>query len=151
MKIFNPQQLASLLYEAPDRTKQTIKTIAKRMGGIDAKYLSRQLNPDDPGAKLGVEDFIYFSAVTDLAPLDYIEEVFDRTAFVIPMLNPDQPAPIMKLIAKVSKEYSESINQLAKSLEDGVLEKDEIKQCLKENMDLIKACLKKKAYLKQFV
>jgi hypothetical protein len=147
MNIFNPQQLATLMYETPDRTGQTLKTIAKRMGGIEPKYLSRQLNPDDPGAKIGIEDFVYFTAVTDFEPLNYIEETFGRTAFFIPRLNADDPAPIMKLVAKISKEFGETVQEVAKALEDGVLDKKEIQRCRKENNDLIKACVEMNAYL----
>ena len=149
MNIFKPRHLANLLYETPDRTDQTIKRIAERMGGIDQKYLSRQLNPDDTGAKVGIEDFVYLTDVTDFAALDYIESVFDRVAFPIPKASLTDPAPIMKLVSKISKEFGESIQELGKSLEDGVLDPDEVKRCRQENRDLIKACVEMDANLEK--
>jgi hypothetical protein len=82
--LFNPREFLALIQDAPERTGQTTKQVAARMGEPNANHLGRQINPDDAGAKLGVEDFIYYLAVTDLQALDYIDAAFGRTAFTIP-------------------------------------------------------------------
>ena len=117
MKVFIPQVLAKLLYESPERTGQTLRKVSRRMG-ISEAYLSRQLNPEDPGAKLGVEDFVYLTEVTDLAPLKYIAQAFGQVLVPLPNTGNTTKKEWLKHIAKVSKEAGEVVCQLSGALAD---------------------------------
>jgi hypothetical protein len=138
-KPFNPQILSRLLYEAPDRANKTLRQTADEIG-IDTRYLSRQLNPDDPGAKLGVEDFVHLTGATDTAALDYIEQAFGRVAVPIP--TQDHQANNTQWynhIARISKETGECISVLATALADGDVSKREVAHCMQETYEAIKA------------
>lgn len=139
MKLFNPQVLSKILYDSPNRANKTIKQTAQQMGGIDERYLSRQLNPDDPGAKLGVEDFVYLTAVTDTEALDYIEQAFNRVAVQIPTQCQAHDARWFKHIASITKETGECVCTLADALADGELTRRELNHCIKETYDAIQA------------
>jgi hypothetical protein len=141
LKIFNPRHLLELIYEAMDRTGLTQREAARRMGGIDPKYLSRQVNPDDPGAKMGIEDFVYFSAVTDLEALNYIEAAFNRVAFDIPQTGTEPAAAEWwQSIAKISKEAGESVSAIAEALaNDNYIDSKERQICRNEILDAIRA------------
>ena len=116
---FNPQVLSNLIYEAPERARKTVKKTAREMGGIDERYLARQLNPNDSGAKLGIEDFVYLSAVTDLEALDYIEQAFGRVSVPIPNCKDTEDSHWFKHVAAISKEAGECISTLSGALADG--------------------------------
>ena len=149
MPIFNPQILSRLLYEAPERTGQTLKHTAQRMGGVSDKYLSRQLNPDDPGAKLGVEDFIFFTAVTDFTPLDYIEETFGRVAVPIPQNCNLSQKGWLEHISRVTREAGEAVSALAQAIADEKLTKRERRRCTRETYEAIQALAALWSELKQ--
>ena len=55
----------------------------------------------------------------------------------------------MRMIAKLSKEFSEATGALADSIEDNHFTRQEAEVCLKENRDLIKACLRIDHFLQQ--
>jgi len=137
LKIFNPSVLLEMIYSAPGRTKKTNRVISNEMG-IDEKYLSRQINPDDNGAKMGIIDFIYYISSTDLKPLDYIESIFDRIAIPMNLKNVLKRQDWLKHIAKVSKEAGEAVSVLSDSLaNDGVLDLNEVRKCRKETYEAL--------------
>lgn len=104
MNNYFPQWLAELIYTARRRINLKHHQVAKKMGGVDVKHLSRQINPHDEGAKLGVLDFVYYLAVTDLEPLDYIEQVFGRVAVT--------RGDWLSHIEKITKESAEAVAAL---------------------------------------
>lgn len=138
LKIFNPRQLSQLLYETPDRCGKTIRRIASEMGGMDERYLSRQLNPDDPGAKLGVEDFVYFLSTTDLAPLDLIERAFGRIAIEIPACNQDRKTRL-KHASDISIASGECVSTYLDAIADDRLTDSEREECSAKIYAAIKA------------
>ena len=100
------------------------------------------------GYKLGLVTAIQIMAETgDLSALDRIEDLFGRTAFEIPRVAPGDPAPFMKLLSRLSKEFSETVQEVSSGLANDDLDADETKRCLKEVDDLIKAGIKFKATL----
>jgi hypothetical protein len=130
LTLFNPRILARLIYEAPERSGLTIKDAAQRMGGVSPNYLARQINPDDEAAKLGVEDFVFLSSVTDLEALDYIERALGRVA--CPVMPGMDTVALAHLVAKSTREFGEMLADLAISLEDGVVTASEKEHCLTE-------------------
>lgn len=82
--------------------------------------------------------------------LDMVEEALGRVAFRIPDPPSDRQAPeIMRIISDLGKEFSEAIQAMAKAIEDGRVSRQEAKKCLKENRDLLKACLQIDHYLQR--
>ena len=108
-----------------------------------------------PGYKLGLTTAIMIMKKTgDLRPLDFIEEIFNRTAFEIPHDIPVNPRPLMKMVANLSKEFSETIQSLAYAMDEKsaggeAIVKTEAAACGKEVRDLIKVCIELQAYLKR--
>lgn len=136
--LFNPEIFHTCVRDAPDRTHQTIKAIARRMGGVSEKYLAKQLNPDDCTSKLGVDDFVYYLMVTDLKPLDYLEEVFGRVAVAIPE-GPAERTDWLHHISSVTKEAGDAVSRLAAALADGKVTDRERLECGREVWEAIQA------------
>lgn len=130
-----------------------IKALCDEVGKAEST-LRAELNRQ-PGYKLGIITAIMIMKHTqDLKPLDLIEEMFNRTAFEIPDAAPRDPKPLMKMVASLSKEFSETIQALAFSMDQiseggEAIVKSEAKQCRKEVRDLIKVCIELQAYLKE--
>lgn len=128
-----------------------IKALCDEVGKAEST-LRAELNRQ-PGYKLGLITAIMVMKKTgDLGPLDFIEEMFNRTAFEIPDAAPGDPKPLMKMIANLSKEFSETIQSLAFAIDQmseggEAIVKSEAKQCRKEIKDLIEACIVLQAYL----
>jgi hypothetical protein len=100
------------------------------------------------GYKLGLVTAIQIMAETgDMAALDLIEDLFGRTAFDIPKVEPGDPAPFMKMVSKLSKEFSETVQEIAGGLADDDLDPKETRRCINEVCDLIKAAIQFKATL----
>lgn len=85
------------------------------------------------------------------AALDLIESFFGRVAFDLPRPEPGDMRPVMRMVGSLSREFGESMTALATALDDGRVTPEEAEKCLKENQDLITACVLLKAYLEQFV
>lgn len=130
-----------------------IKALCDEVGKAEST-LRAELNRQ-PGYKLGITTAIQIMKRTrDLKPLDLIEEMFNRTAFEFPASVPSDLKPWMKLIASLSKEFSETIQSLAYAMDNKseggpAIVKTEARQCLKEVKDLIKVCIELQAYLKR--
>lgn len=101
------------------------------------------------GYKLGIWDAVLIMKKTkDLTALDMIEDFFKRVAFPLPSGHAGDPAPLMRIMAEMSKEFGESIEALADSLRDGDINRREAERCLKETGDLVKKCIELEAHLK---
>lgn len=132
MEKLDPRRLAKLIREAPDRKKITIRDLAKKMGGVSSNYLCRMINPDDDGAKLGVEDFVYLLAVTDLEPLDYIELVLGRVAVPEPGPTGTSRRKWHELYATAAVKVAKAQGALALALKDGEVDTDGATKLIKE-------------------
>ena len=130
-----------------------IKALCDEVGKAEST-LRAELNRQ-PGYKLGIITAIMVIKKTgDLRPLDFIEEMFNRTAFEIPDAVPADPKPLMKMVANLSKEFSETIQSLAYAMDQKseggeAIVKSEARQCQKEVRDLIKVCIELQAYLER--
>lgn len=127
-----------------------IKALASDLGKGEST-LRNELT-QQPGYKLGLVTAIQIIKMTDdIKPLDRIESFFGRVAFDLPKPEPGNMRPCMEFVGKLSKEFSEVIEEMATALLDGVMTGKEAKRCLNETCDLIKACVKLKAYLRQYI
>jgi len=127
-----------------------IKALAPEIGKGEST-LRNELT-QQPGYKLGLLDAILIMKKTcNLRPLDKIEEIFHRTAFVIPHPEYNNTIPIMKLVANLSKEFSKTIHLMADALENSAISKKDAKQCLTKNKELIKTCIEVQAYLQKII
>ena len=109
--------------------------------------LRAELNQTE-GYKLGMITAIMIMAKTgDLSALDAIEDVFNRVAFALPVTAPSDPAPIMKLLARLSKEFSETVAKVAWAMQDGEISRKEAWGCLQELDELIKVSVEFKGLL----
>ena len=127
-----------------------LKAMAFELGKTDST-LRNELTQQH-GFKLGILDAILIMKKShDTRPLDTIEEYFNRVAFELPRAERKNMQPVMHYISQMSKEFGENIEQMAEAMKDGVVTSLEAKRCLKENKDLIKACVELQAYLEQFI
>jgi len=90
------------------------------------------------------------SRAAGIQALDKIEEGLGRVAFVIPRAKDTEMQPIMELVAKVSKEFGENMQELATAIQDGKITEQEARDCSKETQDLINACIRLQAFLEQY-
>lgn len=111
--------------------------------------LRSELN-QQPGSKLGLITAIQIMQLTgDLAALDTIEDLFDRVAFKMPKHRDGNPSTVMILASRLSREFGETIEEMADAMADGRLTDDERARCLKELQDLIKVCVELEAFFMQ--
>jgi len=109
--------------------------------------LRAELNQTE-GYKLGMITAVMIMAKTgDLFALDEVEDIFNRVAFDLPVAVPDNSAKLMKLIAKLSKEFSETVQEVAFAMQDNQITKKEASRCLEELDDLIKVSVEFKGVL----
>lgn len=136
MDLFNPQVLWELLHQMPDRSGVALGELA-RAAGKEYKTLSRELFPDDSGAKLGLDTFVYIThRAADFAALDYMESALGRMAFALPRL-PVSSNALLQHLARAGREMGEVIGQIAGDLADGRL--DDPEAALKEISDTAQA------------
>jgi len=127
-----------------------IKALANEIGKGEST-LRNELT-QQPGYKHGlITAILILKKTQDLRALDRIEALFDRVAFQLPRSDSEDMKPIMELVASISKEFGENIQELAKAIEDGKVTKKEARRCHNENKDLIQVCVKLQAYLEQFL
>lgn len=135
----HPDGLKALAYEL------------KREATKAESTLRAELN-QTAGHKLGLVTAVQIMALTgNFKPLDKIETIFGRVAFDLPTARAADPAPLMKMVANLSKEFSETVQEVAQALKDGVLDPDEAKKCLKELNDLVQVAMEFKATLEHIV
>ena len=107
--------------------------------------LRAELNQTE-GYKLGLITSIMIMAKTgDVSALDEVESIFNRTAFDMPNVTPGDPAPLIDLISKLSKNFSQTIQKVAQSLSNNMLKHEETQSCIKELDDLMKVSIEFKA------
>ena len=109
--------------------------------------LRAELN-QTPGYKLGLVTALMIMAKTgDLAALDQIETYFGRVAADLPGTPADDQAPLMNQVSRLSKEFSETVQEVAAAMADNHLDPNEKDRVLAELEDLITASVRFKAYL----
>ena len=127
-----------------------IKALAPEMGKGEST-LRNELT-QQPGYKVGIMDAVLIMKHTrDLRALDRIEEMFHRTAFMIPNPEYNNTIPVMNLVANLSKEFSETIRAMSAALHDGAISKKYATKCLTETRELIKACIEIQGYLQKII
>ena len=113
--------------------------------------LRNELN-QQPGYKLGLVTAVQIMAKTgDLTPLDAVEALFNRTAFPLPDTVPGDLVPVLSHMGRVSKEFSEVLQEVSRAMEDHELSKAEIERCLSEIADLIECSVRFKALLENLL
>jgi len=126
-----------------------MKALAPEIGKAEST-LRAELTQQE-GYKLGLITAINIMGKTyNLKALDIIEAHFGRVAFMVPRQE-GTITQVMKMVASLAKEFSETMGELAAAMADGVVTETEARKCLKENEDLIKICAQLKAYLTQFI
>ncbi|MFH1033829.1 MAG: phage regulatory CII family protein [Pseudomonadota bacterium] len=129
MELFNPQVLWALIHQMPDRSGVSLAGLAQA-AGKEYKTLSREMFPDDAGAKLALDTFVYIThRARDFAALDYMETALGRVAFELPCQAISTDA-LLQHLARMGKEMGEVISQIAGDLADGKL--DDPEAALKE-------------------
>lgn len=131
--------------------KFPMKALATKVKGhvssVRAESTLRNELNQQPGYKLGLITAIQIMEITrDLTALDAIESLFDRVAFKMPKHKDGNPSTIMMLASRLSKEFGETIEEMAAAMEDGKLTEKEKKKCLAELRDLIKVCVELEAF-----
>lgn len=113
--------------------------------------LSNELEERDWG-KLGLRDAMTIlelcldpsapeqSRVAAYKALDMIDAGFNRIAYNIPPTN-HSTTKTLRLVSKFMKESSENFGALADAMDDNEWQKHEVERCLKENRDVMQACL----------
>lgn len=82
--------------------------------------------------------------------LDMIEDSLGRVAFQIPIPVKGDMLPVMAMVGAMSKEFGESIQDMAAALADGHITRKEAQKCMKEIWDVVKECVKLWAYLRDY-
>lgn len=112
------------------------KAIAEELSKPYTTFM-REINPNDQGAKFGVTELVSVTRITnDFTALDYIEHQLDRVAFKVPTALPSH-REINKEINATIKEFSELLQGVTDSMEDGRVTNRELDRCRKEAYDLI--------------
>jgi len=128
--------------------KYPMKALAPEIGKGEST-LRNELTQQD-GYKLGLLTTILIMTKTgDLTALDLIERHFNRVAFPVPRSKSDEPAPIMRLVSRLTVEFGEHMRAMAEALDDGVIDQSEARECLKELEDILEAGVELKAHLEQ--
>lgn len=149
-RAYNPALMADLLYEARERCGKRLRQIAREMGD-EEKYLSRKLNPADEGAHLQVvNDLFFYLAVTDLAPLDYLEACLGRVAVDLPDGAPDSREWLAS-VAAMAKETGEALAEVAEAVADNNVAPDEARRCVKELDEALGALARVRQRIAEFL
>lgn len=122
--LFNPEVLAQLVHEIPDRAGLSLRELALA-AGKEYKTLSREMHPEDTGGKLGLDTFTYITERSrDFLALDYIETALGRVAFQLPAAGQGLSELHLSL-AQAARECGEAVSQLCEDLADGRLDQPE--------------------------
>ena len=121
--LFQPATLFKLIHEIPFRSGVPMEELSEA-AGKGYKTLSREMYPDDAGAKLGLDTLVYITARSrDFAPLDYMETALGRVAFELPRAA--GLGGLHQSMAVAAKECGEVLHQLCRDLADGRLDEPE--------------------------
>ena len=116
--LFQPARLLRLIHEMPQRSGVRLEDLAEA-AGKSYTTLSREMHPDDKGAKLGLVTFTYISdRAQDFLALDYIESVLGRVAFRLP--SAAGLGELHQSMAEAARECADVIQQLCADLADGL-------------------------------
>lgn len=118
--------------------KYPIKALAAEMYDKAESTLRNELTRQ-PGSKLGLITAIDIMRRTgDFSALDDIEAMFDRVAIKIEKPEGSKKEWLLHM-AKIARESSHVVSNLAESMADGFLSANERKLCAKETYDAITA------------
>ncbi|MFH1034381.1 MAG: phage regulatory CII family protein [Pseudomonadota bacterium] len=138
--LFQPATLFKLIHEMPFRSGVSLEDLAEA-AGKGYKTLSREMYPDDHGAKIGLDTLVYITArCQDFAALDYMETALGRVAFELPRAA--GLSGLHQSMATAAKECGDVLQQLCGDLADGKLDEPEL--ALKEISEAAQAlaCLR---------
>jgi len=111
--------------------------------------LRSQLNRQERH-KLGLVTAIKILKYTkDLRPLDQIERILGRVAFRLPEHYTGSLPELSQMVGTLTKEFGEQMQCMGKAMEDGKVDRAEARKCKIELDDVLKACIKLKAYLER--
>ena len=151
MLAYDPREHCEVVAGMIDKAGMTIKQVA-RLIGKDPTTLARELNPSDPGAKLGFTDEVKITAVTGLYDSrDYAEFHLGRCAFLLPRAE-GEFANVFAAAGEATREYGEFMTALAESVapnsEGGAaISPDEAARALDELKDVDQKLAPVRAYL----
>ena len=112
------------------------KAIAEELNKPYSTFM-REINPNDQGAKFGVTELVLVTRITsDFTALDQIERQLGRVAFKVPTALPSHKE-INKEINATIKEFSDLLQEITISMEDGTITGEELDRCRKEAYELI--------------
>ena len=127
-----------------------IKALAPDLGKAEST-LRNELTQQD-GYKLGLlTAYQILKRTKDYRALDRMEILLGRVAFPLPTATHDNMPALMTLAGRLSKEFGEHMQILAKAMEDGAITKKEALECHKELMDMMVVASQLKAYLEQLL
>ena len=127
-----------------------IKALAPDLGKAEST-LRNELTQQD-GYKLGLLTvYQILKRTKDYRALDRMEILLGRVAFPLPTATHDNMPALMTLVGRLSKEFGEHMQALAKAMEDGAITKEEALECHKELMDMMVVASQLKAYLEQLL
>lgn len=127
-----------------------IKALAPEIGKGEST-LRNELNGQE-GYKLGLITAVNIWRLTkDFRSLDRIEHILGRVAFPTPIAEHRNMSPIMRLAARLTKEFGEHMQEIAEAMADGVVTAKEARRCLEELGDVIEACVELQAHLQLYL
>jgi len=125
-----------------------MKALAPDIGKAEST-LRNELTQQD-GYKLGlITSYQILKLTKDFRPLDRLEKLLGRVAFVLPRATATDMPTLMQLTGDLTREFGEHMTALGTGLADGKLDKDEIKLCVKELSEVVDVSIRLKAYLEQ--
>lgn len=83
----------------------------------------------------------------DYTLLDVLEEQVNRVAFTMPVIDEPNCAQDLKVVQKLVKEVGDALQVLAETLEDHIVEDWELQKTLPALDDVIRECVRLKAWL----
>lgn len=123
-----------------------IKALAPEIGKAEST-LRNELTQQE-GYKLGLVTFFQILKRTkDYRALDRLEKLLGRVAFEVPNVSLTDIPTLMQLVGDISREVGEHMSAMGVAMSDGRLDRDEIRDCVKELTDVIRAAARLKVYL----
>ena len=127
-----------------------VKALAPEIGKAEST-LRNELTQQD-GYKLGLLTAYQILKITkDYRALDRLERLLGRVAFPLPVATPDNMPDLMVLVGRLSKEFGDHMQEIAKALKDGKIDKGEARKCHKELLEMMAVAAQLKAYLEQLI
>jgi len=85
----------------------------------------------------------------DFELLDVLEHEVGRVAFRVPEITQIHSIDDVRVVQRLVREVGEALNELAKTLEDGIVEKHELDKTVSELNDVIRECAHLKRWLEE--